>query len=71
MLFVIVKSLRKIHVLGNVYIPALYGEELHKSGNKYKCIVMSHGMGGDRFLYSKICIDLASYGFIVAALEHK
>lgn len=34
-------------------------------------IVFSHGIGQSRFLYSHLCSDLASYGFIVASTEHR
>ena len=33
-------------------------------------VVYSHGMLGNRTCYSFPCIDLASYGFIVFAVEH-
>lgn len=57
---------------GKIHVPVLYGEKLlNNKNNKFKCIVMSHGMGGSRFMYSKICYDLASYGFVILALEHK
>lgn len=60
-----------MYALGKVQVPAVYGGDLVKNEDKLKCIVMSHGMGGSRFLYSKICCDLASYGFVVFTLEHK
>ena len=37
----------------------------------FPVIVFSHGMGSSFFPYSSICCDLASHGFVVAALEHR
>ena len=33
-------------------------------------IIYSHGLGGNRSCYSSVCIDLASHGYVVFALEH-
>lgn len=33
-------------------------------------IIFSHGLGGNRFLYSIICSELASQGYLVLAVEH-
>lgn len=51
-------------------IPAVYGAK-PKTDSQMKCVVMSHGLGGCRFLYSNICCELASRGFLVVALEHR
>ncbi|GAA5809909.1 hypothetical protein MFLAVUS_003324 [Mucor flavus] len=37
----------------------------------FPVIIFSHGLGGNRLIYSSICSDLASHGFIVAAIEHR
>lgn len=39
--------------------------------SKFPVVVFSHGLGGNRLIYSCICSDLASHGFIVAAIEHR
>lgn len=38
---------------------------------KFPVIIFSHGLGGSRTICSTICGDLASYGFIVIAMEHR
>lgn len=38
---------------------------------EFPVIIFSHGLGGNRLIYSSICSDLASHGFIVAAIEHR
>ncbi|CAG9865266.1 unnamed protein product [Phyllotreta striolata] len=55
---------------GICHIPVLYRERARVEENM-KCIVLSHGLGGSRFLYSKISLDLASHGFLVACVEHR
>lgn len=37
----------------------------------FPVIVFSHGLGGMRTTYSGICCDLASHGYVVAAVEHR
>lgn len=37
----------------------------------FPVVIFSHGLGGNRLIYSSICSDLASHGFIVAAIEHR
>lgn len=38
---------------------------------KFPVIVFSHGLGGSRTMYSTVCGDLASHGFVVVAMEHR
>ncbi|KAK8142658.1 hypothetical protein G3M48_008434 [Beauveria asiatica] len=38
---------------------------------KFPVIIFSHGLVGSRLCYSAICGELASFGFIVVAMEHR
>jgi platelet-activating factor acetylhydrolase len=42
-----------------------------EEASQFPVIIFSHGLGGNRLIYSSICSDLASHGFIVAAIEHR
>ncbi|KAK5992445.1 Platelet-activating factor acetylhydrolase-like protein [Cladobotryum mycophilum] len=46
-------------------------ESSDKARPKFPVIIFSHGLGGSRLCYSSICGELASYGFIVIAMEHR
>lgn len=64
-------------VLGSLHIPAVYNAPLFKpaddslEGQSLPCVVFSHGLGGNRLIYSTYCCELASQGCLVACVEHR
>jgi len=55
---------------GRVHVPIIDRAAINKD-KKWPLVVFSHGLGCARFTYSQICYDLASYGFVVIAPEHR
>ena len=55
---------------GRVHCPILKAAPVSRD-KQWPVVVFSHGMGCSRFAYSRICTDIASHGFIVAATEHR
>lgn len=61
------------YFIGKVYIPIIKDAALKvgDNGKKWPIIVFSHGLGCCRIMYSQLCYDLTSQGFVVAAIEHR
>ncbi|XP_019713597.1 platelet-activating factor acetylhydrolase isoform X1 [Hippocampus comes] len=57
-------------LFGSIKIPA-YLDAPFNSNEKCPVVIFSHGLGAFRTLYSAICTELASQGFIVASVEHR
>ncbi|KAM3861235.1 platelet-activating factor acetylhydrolase [Diretmus argenteus] len=58
------------YLFGSFKIPA-YLDAPFKRNGKCPVVIFSHGLGAFRTLYSAICAELASQGFIVASVEHR
>lgn len=58
------------YLFGSFKIPA-YLDAPFKPNGKCPVVIFSHGLGAFRTLYSAICAELASQGFIVASVEHR
>lgn len=60
-----------------MHIPAVYNAPLYKPAGdglecrSLPCVVFSHGLGGNRLIYSTYCCELASQGCLVACVEHR
>ena len=51
--------------------PEQSGEGVNVESSQFPVIVFCHGLGGMRTTSSGICCDLASHGYVVAAVEHR
>ncbi|GAB1310846.1 hypothetical protein MFIFM68171_01056 [Madurella fahalii] len=47
------------------------GTEPNNSKPRFPVVIFSHGLGGSRTMYSSICGELASFGLVVVAMEHR
>ncbi|KAM3933713.1 platelet-activating factor acetylhydrolase 2, cytoplasmic [Leptodactylus fuscus] len=58
-------------IIGNPQIPVAWHGSFLPGTDRKPLIIFSHGLGAFRTVYSSLCIELASIGFLVAALEHR
>ncbi|KAL8572853.1 hypothetical protein ACOMHN_011102 [Nucella lapillus] len=56
---------------GDVHVPALWQSIPLQTDGPFPLVIFSHGIGGNRTTYTTMCVELASQGFVVAALEHR
>ncbi|XP_033099098.1 platelet-activating factor acetylhydrolase-like isoform X2 [Anneissia japonica] len=60
-------------MFGSYRVPAMLHADVNKppANQTFPVVVFSHGLGAMRTTYTTVCLDIASNGFIVAAVEHR
>eukprot|EP00808_Paulinella_micropora_P019113 g316.t1 len=49
---------------------AIKHKKVKTSTGKYPLVIFSHGLGGNKEMYSALCLELASHGYVVGVMEH-
>ncbi|XP_063810831.1 platelet-activating factor acetylhydrolase 2, cytoplasmic-like [Pseudophryne corroboree] len=58
-------------ILGSPQISVTWNGNFISGNSRRPLVIYSHGLGSCRTIYTSLCMDLASYGFLVAAVEHR
>ena len=58
-------------LVGSAFIPCVMNAKPLRDGTRFPVVVLSHGVGGCRTVSSGICLEMASNGYLVVALEHR
>lgn len=63
-------SLAFLPLMPNISTKTLDSAPAASTPEKFRPVIYSHGLGGNRSCYSAVCIGLASHGYFVVAPEH-
>lgn len=59
------------HVASDIGMGANDSDKKQMTTKSFPVVVFCHGLAGNRLAYSQFCSELASHGFVVAAIEHR